>query len=313
MLLAGIAFALTFGVIVGAHWIFDVRPERAARRRLLNRLGGVAADSVEPIVLVKAAAATYAGATWLDRVRRRVAGALRAVGVQDTSRFLSRTGGAALVVMALALGAGASSLTALVLALSTAATPLAWMARRRQQRLNALEEMFPQAIDLLVRALRAGHAFSSAAAMVAEELPDPIAAEFRMIHEQQNFGMAVPDVLREFADRVPLPDVRFFVTAVLTQRETGGNLSHVLENLATVTRDRFRVRRQLRVMTAQGRMTGWALGTLPMVLAVFLLFWAPSHAVLLLHDPLGQKMLMAAGALQITGIFVIRRIVQVEY
>jgi tight adherence protein B len=149
--------------------------------------------------------------------------------------------------------------------------------------------------------------------MVAEELPDPIAAEFRLIHEQQNFGMGMPDVLREFAQRAPLMDVRFFVTAVLTQRETGGNLSQVLDNLASVVRDRFRVNRQLRVLTAQGRLTGWILGVFPVVIAALLLYWAPSQIDMLLHDPVGNRMLGAAITLQTIGVFLIRRINRVEY
>jgi tight adherence protein B len=306
-------FALTLTVILGAYWVFEVRPERTKRRRLLNRLGGVPTQGPAPTVLVRPVSALDQDAGWFRASRARVVRALRAAGVQDAARFVLRTGAGAIAVAAMGIPAGTSPVVVVALASATAIAPVVWLRRRMHQRLNAIEEMFPQAIDLLVRALRAGHAFSSAAAMVADELPDPIASEFRTIHEQQNFGMAVPDVLREFAERVPLQDVRFFVTAVLTQRETGGNLSQVLENLAAVTRDRFRVRRQLQVMTAQGRMTGWVLSVFPLLLAVVLLYWAPSHVALLLYDPLGNKVLMAAGALQLTGILTIRRIVRVEY
>jgi tight adherence protein B len=313
MLLAALAFVLTLTVILGTYWLFDVRPDRARRARLLTRLGGRPADPVEQPVALKALAGPSPHSGRLRAYRIRAARAFRAAGVRDGSRFVVRTGGAALVAAAASVAAGASPLAAMVLACATAIAPLAWLRHRMQQRLRGLEEMLPQAIDLLVRALRAGHAFSSAAAMVAEELPDPIASEFRTMHEQQNFGMPVPDVLREFAERAPLQDVRFFVTAVLIQRETGGNLSQVLENLAAVTRDRFRVRRQLQVMTAQGRMTGWVLSVFPLLLAAFLLYWAPSHAALLVNDPLGNRLLIAAATLQLIGIFTIRRIVRVEY
>ena len=313
MFLAILAFVLTLTVILGAYWLFEVRPEQARRARLLNRLGGIPPERIDHPVLVKALAGRSQDPGRFGAYRLRAARALRAAGVQDGSRVLARIGGTALAAAAVGLATGAPPLVVMALALAAATAPLAWFRHRRQQRLNALEEMLPQAIDLLVRALRAGHAFSSAAAMVAEELPDPIASEFRTMHEQQNFGMPVPDVLREFAERAPLQDVRFFVTAVLIQRETGGNLSQVLENLAAVTRDRFRVRRQLQVMTAQGRMTGWILSLFPLLLAAFLLFWAPSHAALLVNDPLGNKLLIAAGTLQLIGIFTIRRIVRVEY
>jgi tight adherence protein B len=313
MFLAAFAFVLTLTVILGAYWVFEVRPEQARRARLLNRLGGIPVERIEHPVLVKALPGSSQDAGRFRAYRVRAARSLRAAGVHDGSRFLARTGGAAIAVAAVSVVAGAPPLGVMALAIATAVAPLAWLRHRMQQRLNALEEMLPQGIDLLVRALRAGHAFSSAAAMVAEELPDPIASEFRTMHEQQNFGMPVPDVLREFAERAPLQDVRFFVTAVLIQRETGGNLSQVLENLATVTRDRFRVRRQLQVMTAQGRMTGWILSVFPLLLAVFLVFWAPSHAALLVNDPLGNRLLMGAATLQLIGIFTIRRIVRVEY
>jgi tight adherence protein B len=311
MILAGFAFALTLTVILGAYWMFEVRPERARRARLLNRLGGLPPERADHPVLVKMLPGQSRDG--MRSYRMWAARIFRAAGVENGSRFLARTGVAAVAAAAFGLAAGAPPPMVMALALATGIAPLAWLRHRVQRRLNALEEMIPQAIDLLVRALRAGHAFSSAAAMVAEELPDPIASEFRTMHEQQNFGMPVPDVLREFAERAPLQDVRFFVTAVLIQRETGGNLSQVLENLAAVIRDRFRVRRQLQVMTAQGRMTAWVLSVFPLLLAAFLLFWAPSHAALLVNDPLGNKLLLAAGTLQLIGIFTIRRIVRVEY
>ena len=313
MTLAAFAFVLTLTVILGAYWLFEVRPERARRARLLNRLGGLPPERVEPPVLVKILPGQSREGGRVRSYQMRAARMFRAAGIEDGSRFLAGVGVATVAAAAVGLAAGAPPLMATALALATGIAPFAWLRHRIERRLNAVEEMIPQAIDLLVRALRAGHAFSSAAAMVAEELPEPIASEFRTMHEQQNFGMPVPDVLREFAERAPLQDVRFFVTAVLIQRETGGNLSQVLENLAAVTRDRFRVRRQLQVMTAQGRMTGWILSVFPLLLAAFLVFWAPSHAALLVNDPLGTKLLMAAGTLQLIGIFTIRRIVSVEY
>src|SRR4029079_19478136 len=110
------------------------------------------------------------------------------------------------------------------------------------------EEQFPEAVDLIARALRAGHALPTAIGMVAAEIPNPVGAEFKKLYDQQNFGMSLPDSLRAFADRVPILDARFFVTAVLTQRESGGNLAGVLDNLASVIRERFKVKRQVRVI-----------------------------------------------------------------
>src|SRR5207253_9759337 len=134
--------------------------------------------------------------------------------------------------------------------------------------------------DLMARALRAGHALTTTIAMVAEEMRDPVSTEFRAVYEQHNYGLPFPQVLKALAVRIPLIDVRFFVTAVLTQRETGGNLAEVLDHLAASTRERFRIRRQLRVLTAQGRMTGWVLSGFPIGLAALLYALNPSHVVI---------------------------------
>ncbi len=146
-------------------------------------------------------------------------------------------------------------------------------ASRRRSRVGKFEEQFPEAIDLLARALRAGHAFTTGLSMVAEEMPDPVGTEFRLAYDRQNFGMPMPDALKALGERVPLLDARFFVTAVLTQRESGGNLSEVLDNLASVIRERFKVKRQVRVITAHARITGWVLALLPPSLGAVLTCW----------------------------------------
>ena len=119
--------------------------------------------------------------------------------------------------------------------------------------------------------------FTTGLAMVADEMAEPVGPEFRLLYDQQNFGMPLPEALKAFARRIPLLDARFFVTAVLTQREAGGNLSEVLDNLASVIRDRFHVKRQVRVITAHGRITGWILSALPVSLALFFAFIEPGH------------------------------------
>ena len=139
------------------------------------------------------------------------------------------------------------------------------------------EEQFPDALDLLSRAIRAGHAFTTAMGMVADEAPDPIGPEFKKTFDEQNFGIPLKDALDNLGERVPLIDVRFFVTAVLIQRETGGNLSEILDNLSHVVRERFKILRQVRVYTAHGRMTGYVLMALPAALAIALSFINPEH------------------------------------
>ena len=137
--------------------------------------------------------------------------------------------------------------------------------------------------------------------MVAEEMPDPVGTEFRLAYDRQNFGMPMPDALKALGERVPLLDARFFVTAVLTQRESGGNLSEVLDNLATVIRERFKVKRQVRVITAHARITGWVLALLPPSLGAVLTVLAPAHMSLLWTHETGIKMVVVALILQVTG------------
>jgi tight adherence protein B len=200
-----------------------------------------------------------------------------------------------------------------LLAVAGLTVPFMYLRRKAAKRLAVFEEQFPEAIDLLARSLRAGHALPTALQNVAEEIPDPVGGEFRVLFEQQNYGMSLTEALRAFAQRVPVLDARFFVTAVLTQRETGGNLSEVLDNLANVIRERFKVKRHVRVVSAHGRITGWVLGFLPPVLSLVIFLIAPDHISLLWTDPIGFNMLLAGLFLQVIGVLIIRRIVDVEY
>ena len=140
-------------------------------------------------------------------------------------------------------------------------------------------------MDLIAGALPAGHAFTTAISMVADEVADPTGAEFRLVYDQQNYGMPLPDALKAFAKRVPLLDARFFITAVLTQREAGGNLAEVLDNLAGLIRERSRVKRQVRVASAHGRITGWVLSLMPPALAGMMFVIAPAHMKVFLRIP----------------------------
>jgi tight adherence protein B len=149
--------------------------------------------------------------------------------------------------------------------------------------------------------------------MVAEEMVKPIGPEFKLLYDQQNFGMPLPDALKEFARRVPLLDARFFVTAVLIQRESGGNLSEILDNIASVIRDRFKVKRQIRTVSAHARMTGFVLVCVPPALAFVLFLINPAHLRTLTLSSLGHQLIMGAIVLQVTGTLIIRKMIQLEY
>jgi len=191
--------------------------------------------------------------------------------------------------------------------------PYGYIRWARSRRLLKFDEQFPEAMDLLARALRAGHALTTGLLMVAEEMPQPIGPEFKVLYDEQNFGLPLPHALKNFAERVPSIDARFFVTAILTQRESGGNLSEVLDNLATIIRDRFRVKRQVRVISAHGRITGWVLSALPTSLALFFAFTNPDKYRDFYQDPLGVQMIGGALLLQVLGVIIISRIVKIEY
>jgi tight adherence protein B len=178
--------------------------------------------------------------------------------------------------------------------------------------MKRFEEQFPEALDMLSRAIRAGHAFQTAMGMVADELPDPVGPEFKKTFDQQNYGLPLKDALNELSERLKMLDVRFFVTAVMIQRDTGGNLAEILDNLAHVVRERFKILRQVRVHTAHGRFTGYVLLALPAALAVALSFINPEHMALLFNERMGQMMLMGAIVMQTIGFLWIRKVITIE-
>jgi tight adherence protein B len=190
--------------------------------------------------------------------------------------------------------------------------PYSYASYRRNKRFQKFEELFPEAIDTLARAVRAGHAFTTALELIANELTEPVASEFRKLFEEQKFGLPVRDALMNLAERMPLVDVKFFVTAVMLQRETGGNLAEILDNLSYVIRERFKIMRQVRVYTAQGRLTMMLLMGLPPVIVVTMLMTSPAFIHPLFADPIGHVLLVAGIVLQTLGYFVIRKIIQIQ-
>jgi len=190
--------------------------------------------------------------------------------------------------------------------------PYAYASHMRSKRFQRFEEKFPEAIDTVARAVRAGHAFTTALEMIANEVSEPVAGEFRQLYEEQKFGLPVRDALLNLADRIPLVDVKFFVTAVMLQRETGGNLAEILDNLSYVIRERFKILRQVRVHTAQGRLTMVLLMALPPTIVVIMQVLNPGFIRPLFTDPLGHALIVAGITLQTVGYFFIRRIIRIQ-
>lgn len=203
------------------------------------------------------------------------------------------------------VGGGVAAAIGLVL-------PYFYLRRRRTKEQRILEEQLPEAIDLLGRAIRAGHPLSAGIRMVGEEGPDEVAEEFRHVAEEHRFGLPMEDALLAFTDRTGLMDVRIFTTALLVQREVGGNLAEILDKISSTIRSRFEIRRQLRVYTAQGRLTGYVLAVLPIFVGFGIFLLDRDYIVTLFTDPLGKAMVVTAVILQILGYLWIRRIVDIE-
>jgi tight adherence protein B len=212
-----------------------------------------------------------------------------------------------------ALLAGLPFLVTLFLGALVGGFPFIIISAKRQRRFFKFEEAFPDAIELLGRAVRAGHAFTTGLDLIAKEMAPPLSEEFRKAYEQQNLGLPLRDALQSMTVRMPLPDVRIFVTALLIQRESGGNLAEVLDNLAHVIRERFKVMRQIKVFTAQGRLTLYMLISVPPIIGVLLYFIDSEYVMRLFTDPMGHQMLIGAVVLQTIGYFVIRKIIQPKF
>jgi tight adherence protein B len=321
MAIVALTFVVVLGIVLGAYFALVVRRESSERSTLLVRLGkakrsgSVSAPSLER------------PAERLSNVRAVQAMLVRAQAVSGPLDRLVTQSGVKMTVGTLVMASGLAAFVGYGLVkwltystyLGLAAAPLfgvlpyLFVRRARAKRLMLFEEQFPESIELIARALRAGHAFPTGLQMVADEIPDPVGAEFKLVYDRQNFGMSLNDALKGMAERVPILDAKFFATAVLTQRETGGNLSEVLDNLATVIRERFKVKRQVRVVTAHGRITGWILSAMPPALGLILCFVSPEHMKTMVTDPLGIQMLAVGGTMQVMGTLIIRKLVNIRY
>ena len=320
MIIVGLTFVLILGIIFGSYYVFILRPEAQEEQALKKRIAGAGLREV-PIGSLERPTQKLSNVGAVDTVLKRATGISGPLERMVTQSGLKITVGTLLMSSAFA-GCVAylvvkyfTYFTYLGLAAAPfgAAIPFVIVKFYRRKRLDKFEEQFPESIELIARALRAGHAFPTGLQIVADEVPDPVGGEFKLVYDRQNFGMPMAEALKGMAERVPVLDARFFVTAVLTQRETGGNLSEVLDNLASVMRERFKVRRQVRVVTAHGRVTGWILAALPPALALILCFIAPQQMSLLITHPLGIKMVAVAATMQIIGTVIIRKLVNIPY
>ncbi|MFY9585693.1 MAG: type II secretion system F family protein [Candidatus Acidiferrales bacterium] len=259
------------------------------------------------------------GVPMLNRLLMRWAGAFRLRTFLAQAGLDIKPGKLVLTIGVAALGAFVivemiyhSVLAGAIAGIAVGFIPTSVVSFLRMRRLRQFEKHFPEAIDLLSRAVRAGHAFSTGMEMIGKELPEPVSGEFRTTFEEQNLGLPLREALFNLAARVPLVDVRFFVTALLIQKETGGNLAEILDNLSTTIRERFKILGEVRVRTAQGRLTAAILIALPPIMLLLLKSVNPEYVNLLWNDPWGIYILLGAFCLQLVGSMILWKVVHIE-
>jgi tight adherence protein B len=319
-LLAVLTFVVVVIIFLGI-WLLtstDSQQEQIRRRmesvRKAERRGG---DVSLGLQLIRDE--MLSGVPFMHRVMMQFSWPSRLQNLIEQSGMTVKPGKIILLSCVLGLGTYVAALffhaplwACVLVGLILGAAPFGVISFKRRRRLRRFEERFPEALDLLGRAVRAGHAFTTGMEMIAKESPEPIAFEFRKTFEEQNFGLPLRDALLNMTDRVPLVDVRFFVTALLVQKETGGNLAEILDNLARVIRDRFRIYREVRTKTAQGRLTAMILIALPPIMMAVLGVINPSYLRVLFEDPKGPTVLAIAGTLQLIGSAIIWKIIHIE-
>ncbi len=313
-----LVFFVTLALVVSGLYFFVEAP--AARRRLSERFDVVREAAIDGDAAELLLSETMSGIPFFNRMLLQVpiatklnlflrqAGVNTSVGMLLTISILS-----AWIVLLAGLLLNFGILLTLILAMACSSIPFAVVGGKRARRFAKFEEMFPDAIDLLARAVRAGHAFTTGLDLISKEMPSPLSDEFRRTYEQQNLGMPLRDALQNLSRRMPLADVRIFVTALMIQRDSGGNLAEILDNLSTVIRERFKLLRQIKVYTAQARFTLFILLAMPPVTGILLYAMDASYIMRLFTDPMGHQMLAAAVVMQTLGYLVIRKIIQPKF
>jgi tight adherence protein B len=318
----GIALALWLVTVVA--WLFLSRAARTANvERVRNRLAGtpkkpakgklreqslIEADDTDTGRLTKKVLQRFELTERLKRLIEQAGLRWRPARLIHACLALFLAGFAAVWVWL----PSAYRLFAIIPALLSACIPILYVLRKRRARLRSFEEVFPDTLEFVARSMRAGHAFAMSIEMIYKEFREPVSGEFRRTFEEHNLGLPLDVALQNLGKRVPSLDVHFFVSAVLLQKRTGGNLAEILEKLAYVIRERFKLRGKIRAISAHGRMTGTALSIIPLAVAGLMLVVNPDYVRFFVVDEIGNIMLAAAIALQVTGYLIIRKIVSIE-
>jgi tight adherence protein B len=316
IILAGVVFFAVAGGIVALMLILKGDGKTKSSERLDSLVNRAAKKEASPDLLVKQALREVDKKTFLDAITPEVFKIRRIFEQADCNIKPS-----ALFGIALALAMGGGMLTALAVgsiyvapigAIICFSLPWIWLHFKRNGRLKRFAAQLPDSMELVARALRAGHSLAAGLHVVAEEMQAPIAGEFGRVYEEQNLGVPLDDALKNMCDRVPNLDLKFFVTAVTIQRQTGGDLAEILDKIGYVIRERYKILGQVKALTAEGRLSGIVLISLPFALFVLMLFMKPDYICMLWTDPMGIQMLVGALVLQVVGAICIRKIVDIK-
>jgi tight adherence protein B len=320
MLLPFLVFLFALFLVLGAY-LLTTHGSDAKRARLQKRLSEALMHSAhtEDLEIVLARNELMSEIPWLNRSLIRVQAALQLKRMLDQadlhitpSRLVMFSAMAGMLAGLAASVISGSILLIVVAAVLAAAVPFVHVWWKRKQRFDAFLEHLPDALDLMSRALSAGHAFSEALHMVSAEMPEPIATEFRKTYEEQNLGLSLKLALENLTQRIPLLDLRMCVTAVLIQRETGGNLSEILEKVAYTIRERFRIMGDLKTLTTSSRMSAWLLCGLPIFVSIAITVMNPEYMSVLWYDHRGHYLIATAMLLQVTGMLIVRKILRIK-
>ncbi len=320
MLISFLVFLLGLFLVLGAYLLATVGTDNK-RARLRHRLSEALLHSAhtEDIEVILARNELMSEIPALNRALLRLQTALQLKRMLDqadlhiTPSRLVMFSSMAGILAALAVSVISISMPLIILSgIVAAALPFLHVWWKRKRRFDQFLELLPDALELMSRALSAGHAFSEALHMVAEEMPEPIAGEFRKTYEEQNLGLSLKLALENLMERIPLLDLRMCVTAVLVQKETGGNLGEILEKVAYTIRERFRIMGDLKTLTTSSRLSAWLLCALPIFVAIAVTFMNPDYMAVLWKDQRGHYLIAAAITMQFTGMLIVKKILNIK-
>ena len=304
---------VSFGVLL--YLLRPTTTETAVQQHLEHIEESRAVEGDGTTILKREALST---APWLDVLIRELPGAV------DLARLIRQAGQTwqvgSVVLCSLVVMVGVAwiastampSFLSLIFGIVAGLSPYVYLFIRREIRFRRCDALLPDAVDLMARGLRAGHAVPAVLEMVGREIGEPLAGEFRILHEEQNLGLPLRDAMLNLVDRVPRDDMRFLATAVLLQKETGGNLALILDKTAALARERARLYGQLRIYTAQGRITGWILCMAPFIMFALMSFVNWKYESILFTHPIGLKIIYVGLGMMLLGILIIRKIIDIK-